>query len=165
MRFRIKIILLKKKLVVGKTLNPSPWTTPIGLSLWTGFSLILLLKVPTIIVYSKGSPQRQSSGIVHGLGVRLSGFHYFQETITLQRKKLTECSEQNDKFTRQMQSVEQEKPLIFLGYFLYQRLLNLWQIGQNPEITKKSPVCDIHSLWLKDASRNDKYLQFFVLYC
>ena len=52
MRFRIKIILLKKKMVVGKTLTPSPWTTATGLSLWTSFSLILLIVTSCTYHYS-----------------------------------------------------------------------------------------------------------------
>ena len=52
MRFRQKIMLLKKKLVAGKTLTPCPWTILTGLCLWTSFSLILLIVTSCTYHYS-----------------------------------------------------------------------------------------------------------------
>ena len=53
MTFRQKIMLLKKKLVASKTLTPCPWTILTGLSLWTSFSLILLIVTSCTYHYSQ----------------------------------------------------------------------------------------------------------------
>ena len=36
------------------------------------------------------------------------------------------------------------------------------EIKKKKKVTKKCPDCDIYSSWLKDASRNDQYGNFFL---
>ena len=66
-----------------------------------------------------------------------------------------------------MPDVECRKKIINPFYlFLYYSHLNLrvhWL--KSKKLLKKHPVCDIHFLWLKDASRDEQYLHFFIFCC
>ena len=88
-----------------------------------------------------------------------SGFRYFQGTIALQRKKLTECMSKMMSLCDNVTNLyakcrmwNEKKNMTLFQLLLHYSLLNLpstIKLPKIPKITKKCSDCNIQGLWLK----------------